>query len=48
MMEWFLAKEDHLVATLTLAGSIFEGINIICGMRVAVGMMELFKVDKTG
>jgi uncharacterized 2Fe-2S/4Fe-4S cluster protein (DUF4445 family) len=43
--EIVLAQNGQLVATSTAAGPAFEGMNIECGMRAAIGAIELFKIN---
>ena len=46
--EMALAVDGSIAASSTAAGPAFEGMNISCGMRAAVGAVELFRVEDDG
>ena len=46
--EIVMADNGRLAAASTAAGPAFEGMNISCGMRAAVGAVEQFAVDENG
>lgn len=46
--ELVLAENGRLVASATAAGPAFEGMNISCGMRAAVGAIERFSIPTDG
>ncbi|MCE5283706.1 MAG: ASKHA domain-containing protein, partial [Deltaproteobacteria bacterium] len=46
--EMVLAADGRMTATSTAAGPAFEGMNIACGMRAAVGAIERFKIGLQG
>jgi uncharacterized 2Fe-2S/4Fe-4S cluster protein (DUF4445 family) len=46
--ELALADNGRLIASATAAGPAFEGMNISCGMRAAVGAIERVDISPTG
>jgi uncharacterized 2Fe-2S/4Fe-4S cluster protein (DUF4445 family) len=46
--ELVLASDGRLVASATAAGPAFEGMNISCGMRAAVGAIERIDISPGG
>jgi len=46
--EMVLAVDGQLMGTSTAAGPAFEGMNITCGMRAAVGAIEKVHIDQHG
>ncbi len=44
--EMVLSSDGLLTATSTAAGPAFEGMNITCGMRAALGAIEYFEINE--